>query len=113
VIPTPEILERAYDLLCATRPFRRWSMPDSADVEFHVVRGIRGGALADYCWDGRHIIRVALGGCSHTWPLLATVAHEMVHLRQRMLHRPVNHGHLFKRLAEQVCREHGWDPRGF
>lgn len=111
--PTPEILVRAYDLLCATRPFRRWSMPDADECEFRVVGSIRGGAYADYQWDERHIIRVAASRFGHMDPLLATLAHEMVHLRQKLLRGPVNHGRVFRRLAEQVCREHGWDPRGF
>lgn len=35
---TPEILERAYEYLRATRPFNRWALPPADSVEFCVLR---------------------------------------------------------------------------
>jgi len=44
------------------------------------------------------------------------MAHEMVHLHEHhagMCREDVEHSTAFKRLADQVCKVHGFDPKLF
>ncbi len=52
---------------------------------------------------------------SHTATMLALLAHEMVHLRDRLQYglNGVHHGSRFKRVIGQVSRVHGFDPHWF
>ena len=45
--------------------------------------------------------------------LLATLAHEMIHLRQYLTGDREHHGPRFKRMAARVCAAHGFDPKTF
>lgn len=113
---TPEMLEAAYELLRATPPFKRWKLPASDDVEFHVTR-IPGcyGYLHCNVTTKTYIIKISHEHIPHVTKMLATMAHEMCHMRQHLLepNRPVAHGPKFKRLAAQVCRHHGFDAATF
>ncbi len=112
---TPEHLELAYELLRATKPFSGWRLPEADDVEFHVVR-MKGQDQADCRWDGnRHVIRIAANKHASLAPLLATMAHEMLHLYLDRAY-PQNraaHGALFKRHADRICRQHTFDRGQF
>lgn len=116
---TPEMLESAYNFLLTTRPFRAWKLPESDDVEFHVDGCFP--AYADHTWYANGLHRVRVSRRKHATPLelLASVAHEMVHIHQRRGERishkkhTAPHGSKFKRLAAQVCKHHGFNPATF
>jgi predicted SprT family Zn-dependent metalloprotease len=59
------------------------------------------------------LIRVSEARNGHTATLLATMAHEMCHLRQEMLGDRGHHTARFRRMAERVCRVHGFDIKTF
>lgn len=114
VHPTPEIMERIYDLLRQTKPFRSWGLPDPDDVVFVVSRSPE--YHGEYkCDDGVHEIRIS--GLRHKTltTMTLTIAHEMCHMRDHMLGTPwnVEHGRSFKKIAAQVCRAHSYDPANF
>jgi hypothetical protein len=111
---TPDILESAYEFLRRTPPFKGWHLPPSDEVEFHAV------PLKDHCADysvvdGTHVIRVCILRHAHLYAVVISVAHEMCHLRQQIAapHDKAHHGAYWKRLAKQVCRIQGFDPKTF
>lgn len=115
---TPPILHGAYEFLRLTPPFKGWRMPVGDSVEFHVTDSKRLSGCytlnpTDKC---DHRICISQRHCKHTDQLLITMMHEMVHLRefttgQRKPESP--HGPKFKKLAEQVCKQHGIKPQTF
>lgn len=118
---TPEILEKAYELLRATAPFKRWKLPHADEVEFHVCEM---KAMAQYWLTARygkpsHKIAVCCKGNRDVQTVNESMMHEMVHLHQRLHIDARNgrwsapHGRVFKRLAAQVCRAHRLDPAKF
>lgn len=112
---TTDILERSYELLRATAPFRRWNLPPADDLEFRATR------LADNdqgeCWlrkDGSICLTVNPDRHHTLAAALMTLAHEMIHVREyKMGVRGTSHGKVFNRLANQVCRHHGFDRGQF
>lgn len=115
---TPAILEASYDFLRATPPFSRWKLPTSKDVEFRVVKQRdRLGAYHGYVHDkDRHTIDMCGARLSHTSSLILIMAHEMAHLHQRQNGTETNnaqHNADFFRLAELICKHHGFDPKFF
>lgn len=110
VFITPELMEAAYELLRVSLPFRRWKLPHPDEIAFHVTR--HGDRFADAFYEnGRWTIRVSQRKHGQLPTLLMTMAHEMVHIKQRHLcgERERDHGRQFQRLADQVCRVHGFD----
>lgn len=109
---TPEALAASYDFLLTTQPFNRWKLPPSDEVAFHVIRDPR--IFADCVIDGdTPVIRVSERKNGHVHTLFATMSHELVHVRQFILGDSGNHNALFHRLAKQVCKAHGYDPKSF
>lgn len=114
---TPEMLAASYDFLSATPPFSGWNLPPSEDIGFKVTRSRRW--FARYRWDGnRHTIEVSSNSVGHSLTLLAKMGHEMVHLHLEELGMDGRgtedtHNGAFRRLAEEVCRFHGFDPKAF
>lgn len=114
---TPEVLAAAYDYLASTEPFARWNLPDSDDVTFRVTKA--RDKFARYVWDGGHTIEVSSVSVGHTATLLEKMSHELVHvhLRQTGMESkssdPNVHNMPFRKLAAQVCRVHGFDPKAF
>lgn len=107
-------LERAYDLLRHTRPFSRWGLDEPDDVEFHAVP-IAGGAQAEHYYTTHHVIRLNPARHKTIAALLQTLAHEMCHMREYELgaRRKGCHGALFHKLADLVCKHHGFDRGQF
>jgi hypothetical protein len=105
---TPDVLAAAYEYLRATLPFRRWSLPPARDVRFRVVRykWKRGTYGTDY---GQHNIFVSEVCIIRTGTLIPVMGHEMCHLRQVMVGVPLGHGPKFQKMADLVCRHHGFD----
>ena len=111
---TPDVLRACFDFLSETDPFDRWSL-DSDCVIFKVARG-----KSCHGWykfhDGKHLIAVSSGMVGHTSSLIATMAHEMIHMHERNAGtcKPgVEHSGAFKKWAAMVCRSHGFDPMAF
>ncbi len=107
---TPHIIRAAYDMLLVTPPFQKWKLPPGESIVFRATPGRD--------WAGQFLhspleIGVAVNQCGQLTTLLPLLAHEIVHLRQHLLGSPVTHGALFRKLASQICRNHGWDLKAF
>lgn len=114
---TPELLEGAYEYLRLSPPFRHWSLPEADQISFRVM----GTRDRFGHFRGRHHkssgfseIAISASQVRSTAMLLATMAHEMIHLYQdengtaRGHHNPE-----FRRLAKRVCAVHGFDFEDF
>lgn len=111
----PDMLASAYDYLRTTPPFRGWRLPDSDDVIFKVAN-----SNTHFGWydrkKGQHTLAVSRKAVGHTVTLMASMAHEAIHLHQAIagLETPgTQHNANFKKLAKQVCKYHGFDPNEF
>ena len=62
---------------------------------------------------GLPFIRVNESHNGHAATLLASLAHEMIHLRQHLTGDRELHGPRFRRMATRVCIAHGFDPKIF
>ena len=117
---TPDLLEGAYEDLRRSPPFREWRGPDGdhggcrvlgARDRFGHFRGWH--RRGDGC-DRFSEIAISARKVKTTQMLIATMAHEMIHLYQdengtaRGHHNPE-----FHRLAARVCAMHGFDPPTF
>lgn len=110
---TPEIIEAQYELLRLTPPFARWKLPHADGLEFKVlVTTERCGHFRESD-DGVHEIAISIGRVRTLADLATTLAHEMVHLRQCQQKHRDNHGATFNRLADQVCKHHGFNREDF
>lgn len=113
---TPDLLAAAYELLRETAPFSGWALPESEDVTFTPLRTTRLWGDCAKLLSGK--FRVRLSSTKHTrlTAVLATMAHEMIHLHLDYAGAKDNsdHGRVFRRLAAQVCRHHPeFDPATF
>ena len=109
---TPDMLAAGYDFLRTTTPFLRWRLPESDELRFHVVR--HAVLSADFGVEaGMPFIRISEGCNGHSVTLLASLAHEMIHLRQYLTGDRELHGPRFQRMAAKVCAAHGFDPKIF
>lgn len=109
------MIERAYELLRTTLPFRRWKLPHADDVEFHVTaHKDRYGDHISYGGGKMHRVRISLPANPTLRDLIETMAHEMCHMRQRRTRlKSASHGKIFQRLADLVCRHHKFDRATF
>jgi SprT-like family len=109
---TPDTLAAGYDFLRTTAPFKGWRLPHSDEIGFSVVRS--KSIYADFGMEkGVPIIRVSEARNGHAATLLATLAHEMCHLRQELTGDRGHHNAAFARMAARVCRAHGFDIKSF
>ena len=109
---TPENLAAAYAFLKTTMPFCRWRLPDADEVRFSVYR--HQGFCGDYRFlKGRHHIRISETCIGRTVPLIAVMAHEMVHVKCQMRGDKSTHGAMLNRYGRIVCKHHGFDPKLF
>lgn len=112
---TPEMVEGAYSFLLTTLPFRNWRMPHPDKIRFRVmVTKERYGH-----WNGTPEgdtvgeLAVSIGTITSTDLLVATVAHEMIHIHQEAEGFRDHHGVHFDRFAKLVCRRHAFDRAEF
>ncbi len=115
---TPGLIAGAYEFLKLTPPFKSWRLPPAAEVAFvvsrhrnHVAyhRGLRRKVRS-------HEIGVSEVCVGHTDTLLRAMAHEMIHQYQQRTRSETphtEHNAEFLRLAQRVCRYHGWDYKEF
>lgn len=117
LILTPETLAAGYDFLRSTRPFKGWRLPHSDDIEFRVTReGGEMGHYNRYAGTDHHWIAMSEKNLAHTNSLLMFLGHEMIHLKQAIAKtetKNTQHNAEFHRLARNVCRAHGFDPKMF
>lgn len=111
---SPDILRATYNFLRETPPFKRWRLPEGDTISFRVTqhRKWAGSCITD---PKSPVIMASAFYIGHTDTMVRLVAHEMVHLhRDRLKSKPTGeHDATFRRLAAQVCRYHGFDPRMF
>lgn len=105
---TPEVLAGAYSFLRTTKPFVRWNLPPAHDMTFKITKSLTD---AGYC-KGREI-GISSKCSGHTHSMLATMAHEMIHLHLDEKGVKAHHGADFKRCAKQVAKAHGFDYARF
>ena len=111
-----EILAGAYDYLCTTPPFRNWNLPEGEDVVFKITRDPKiAGFYQKEKKTGRHIIGVSGVCIGRTATLMELMAHEMTHLHQACagMASGSQHNAAFRKLAQSICKVHGFDPRMF
>lgn len=108
----PDLIAAGYDFLRQSQPFKGWRLPESDEVGFGIVEDPT--IFADFClMNGEPLIRVS-GMNGHTNTLLATIAHEMIHLYQH-IHKldKGDHNADFWNRAKRICAIHGFDPKTF
>lgn len=112
---TPDLLAAAYDLLRHTAPFDKWNLPESEDVTFSVLRTTT--LFGDYNTTPQHTIRLSERRHTRLTGVLATMAHEMLHLHLGEIgcaKDSARHGPAFRLLAGEVCAAHPeFDPSVF
>jgi hypothetical protein len=118
---TPQMIEATYDLLALTEPFRRWQIPHGENVQFSAKRELKraGWQRSETIKSEtetrlKHRMNISPRHIGHLSTLTEIVAHEMIHvyLDEIKVHE-VEHGPAFRKLALEVCRIHGFDPRHF
>ena len=108
---TPERLAGVYAMLRAFPPFSRWKLPPAADVRFHVAKTKQWHA-AWWIEGQKHNVEVSEKKHGHLRSLIESMAHEMIHIHQRVARTETNgveHNAEFQRLAKNVCRTFGFD----
>jgi len=111
---TAEMLEHAYEYLCCQKPFNTWNLPPSEDVKFLVIRS--ADRYAHYQMvGGVHHIAVSTKFVGRHEVLIATIAHELIHMhcRNARIYMRNPHGKAFKKLADDVCKAHDFDRLTF
>lgn len=114
---TRPLLRATYEYLRETKPFVDWNLPEGDDVAFRVMKNKKLLGLFQV-WDDEPNLRIKISEYTvgHTVTLMATMAHEMVHLFMHLteqdLYEP-DHGPTFAALGKLVCDEHGFDPKLF
>ena len=113
---TPSVLRHAYELLCTTGPFNKWNLPESDDVRFQIATGRSCYGWHDKRRNKKHVIALSGGLIGQLPTLLATMAHEMIHMHIHCakIRDTSDHGVAFKKFSVQVCRIHSFfDPKNF
>jgi hypothetical protein len=112
---TPERLAAVYTMLRAFPPFNRWSLPKAEEVKFHIAKTDKWHAA--WWIDGNtHHIEASAKKHSHLQSLVVSMAHEMLHVRQRVAKtetKGAEHNAEFKKLASSVCKRFGFDSGQF
>lgn len=108
---TPERLAAVYEMLRSFPPFSRWKLPPASEVKFHTLKTDKW--QADWWIEGdTHHVRLSEPKHHHLISLIASMAHEMVHVQQRVAKtetRGAEHNDDFKKRALQVCKAFGFD----
>lgn len=111
---TPARLGAVYTMLAAFPPFSTWPLPPASDMRFKVARrkdchGIYYAASKECGTPHEIVISGALH--HHLDTVVASMAHEMIHLGQEVRGRAnrAQHNADFRRVAAAVCRRYGWD----
>ena len=111
---TKDRLAAVYDMLRAFPPFTRWKLPPAEMVRFH-VSGVKERYAKWWIEGDTHHIEVSQANHTSLLPLVMTMAHELIHVYQRIkkTETRAEHNPEFKRLAKRICAVHGWDYISF
>ena len=116
---TVETLRAAYEYLRTTPPFISWNLPEPEEIQMRVARDQHAAAWHTCCRTGRgrkHTIAVSVKYVGRTEALMATMAHEAIHLHMSLTGMDRGRGEhsaAFHKIAGDVCRIHGFDPKAF
>jgi len=119
LILTVPAIKAAYDYLDETAPFVGWNLPDSDSITFGIAsdRTLFGWYTAEGRRPRRRYgIWISKFNVVQTETLIATMAHEMLHIHQDQTgqsKRSNEHNRAFHRDAELICAIHGFDPGRF
>lgn len=108
---TPEIVEACYELLRMTSPFKRHKLPHADAVKFSILKTRQWQGDFQFEPDGTPHIRISYRKHKTLAALIETLAHEMCHQCDKDARS--DHGASFNKLADQVCRVHGFDRGQF
>jgi hypothetical protein len=109
-----EMLAHAYEYLACIPPFNKWNLPPSEDVKFLIIR--RADRYAHYQMiGGIHHIAVSSKFVGRHEMLLATLAHELIHLHCEASGMTTSNPHdkAFHKFADRVCKIHDFDRLTF
>lgn len=109
---SPELLAHAYDYLCCCPPFDKLNMPPSDDIIFRVTKSNKHFAQY-FIREGKHYIDVSQKYVGSHSMLLATLAHEAIHLHLEEIDACDQHGPNWRKLADEVCKIHSFDRLTF
>ena len=108
---TPQRLAGVYEMLRQWPPFSGWRLPLASAVKFHILKTDKWHA--DWWIEGNtHHIRASEKKHYHLVSLMASMAHEMIHVRQRITKTETSgaeHNAEFHVLAKRVCKAFGFD----
>jgi hypothetical protein len=117
---TPEMLESAYEYLRVSQPFHAWNLPHADQVSFRVLGArdrfghFRGRHRKARGADDFSEIAISAKLVKSSDLLIATMAHEMIHLYQDETgNARGHHNPAFQKLARRVCAIHGFDLESF
>lgn len=109
---TPGRVAAVYAMLREWPPYSSWNLPAAEEVAFHVAKTHRWHAAWWIDAKGKHHVEVSEKKHSHLNSLIASVAHEMIHVRQRISRTETpntEHNAAFHRVAKRVCNRLGFD----
>lgn len=108
---TPDRLAGVYEMLRAFPPFSSWKLPPASLVKFQTLKTDRWHA--DWWIEGStHHVRVSTKKHYHLSSLTESMAHEMIHVRQRINKtetKGADHNAAFLKDAKRVCKAFGFD----
>ena len=112
----PQHLEAAYEFVRALPPFSGWRiLPHADQIIFTVNRHQSFCGTYEQIDHEKHEICISAKCVGHTDTLVRIMSHEMIHLYQVLKGTApkgdVQHNREFRRIADSVCRLHGWDER--
>ena len=105
-----EMLAHAYEYLCCLPPFNKWNLPSSDDVKFAISKNKYRYAYYQMSGGEHHIVLSSRFIGRHEL-LIATMAHEMIHLHMEVSCILANNPHdaAFHKFADHICKIHEFD----
>lgn len=115
---TVELMEGAYEFIRSGPPFNTLAgMPETEEIEFHVLATPQKHGDCGIHPDGRIFIRISTALVGSTSSLLSVMAHEMIHAYQWLKPETKagrsNHDSYFNKQADKVCKFHHFDRKLF
>ena len=101
-----------YAMLREWPPYSSWNLPSAESVKFHICKTPRWHAAWWLDVKGTHHIEVSEKKHGHLDSLIASIAHEMIHVRQKVAKTETantEHNAEFHRIAKRVCKRLGFD----
>lgn len=113
----PKHLAAMYDCLRQLPPFDKWGLPASEWVAFELPnrKDVMGEFISIAEPVAKYKIKISALLHDHTFNIMLTLAHEMLHLAQTVnkTSTPAQHNQDFRERAKLVCKLHGWDTKLF